>query len=46
MMDRPSYLPRRKICRDYYKATRKGWLDRFKASLRKDDKGADETCNR
>lgn len=30
-----SYRERRKICKDYYRASRKGWLDKLRGSLRK-----------
>ena len=30
-----SYRERRRICKDYYRASRKGWIDKLRGFLRK-----------
>lgn len=37
-----SYWERRRICKDYYRASRKGWIDKLRGSLRK-RRGSSET---
>lgn len=40
MPERMSYFRKRRICKDYYKKCRKGWMDRVRKAIRRD---GDET---